>query len=142
MPPKVTLLTLQDAFPSRWQPETLYSEGMFHGPAAFRAVRSIEQIGNDGLVATLEAGLPADAFLRDNDSPSVSQEPVILGAAGQLIGFWTMETWSAALWCFPINWKELDLLWSGRTAGRERVTCQIRSTLLENLAMTSRHRHP
>ena len=134
VPPKVTPLTLQDARPSRWQPETLYSEGMFHGPA-FRAVRSIEQIGNDGLVATLEA-LPADAFLRDNDSPGFIAEPVILDAAGQLIGFWTMETLERGFVVFPYQLTELTFFGPAVPPG-ERVTCQIRSTLLENLVMTS-----
>ncbi|MEZ4767670.1 MAG: beta-ketoacyl synthase N-terminal-like domain-containing protein [Caldilineales bacterium] len=133
-PPAVPPLVLQDERPSRWQPELLYRDGMFHGPA-FRAVTSIERVGSNGLTATMEA-LPTDKFLRSNASPDFIAEPIVLDAAGQLVGFWTLETLEQGFVVFPYHLDALHFYGPPLPAG-ERVTCQVGTTLLENLQMTS-----
>jgi malonyl CoA-acyl carrier protein transacylase/phosphopantetheinyl transferase len=133
-PPAVRPLVLRAERPSQWRPDTLYREGMFHGPA-FRAVKSIDKIGDDGLVATMEA-LPTDRFLRSTGDPGFIAEPIILDAAGQLIGFWTLETLERGFVVFPYHLKALHFYGPALQPGQQ-VTCLVRSTLLENLQMTS-----
>ncbi|MCB9152616.1 MAG: polyketide synthase dehydratase domain-containing protein [Caldilineae bacterium] len=133
-PPAVATLALHDERPSQWQPERLYRDGMFHGPS-FRAVKSIERIGSNGLVATMEA-LPTDRFLRSNSTPGFIAEPILLDAAGQLVGFWTLETLEQGFVVFPYHLEALHFYGPPLPAG-EQVTCQVHSTLLENLQMTS-----
>lgn len=133
-PPAVAPLVLQDERPSTWQPELLYRDGMFHGPS-FQAVKSIEQVGSNGLVATMEA-LPSDRFLRSNPTPGFIAEPILLDAAGQLVGFWTLETLEQGFVVFPYSMEALHFYGPPLPAG-EQVTCQVHSTLLENLQMTS-----
>lgn len=125
---------LHDEHPSRWQPDRLYREGMFHGPS-FQAVKSIDRIGSNGLTAVMEA-LPADRFLRSDSDPGFIAEPVILDAAGQLVGFWTLEMLESGFVVFPYHMKALDFYGPPLSPG-QRVTCQVRCTLLENMQMRS-----
>ena len=133
-PPAVAPLTLNDERPSKWQPDSLYRDGMFHGPT-FRAVKSIDRVGSNGLVATMEA-MPIDHFLRSDPSPGFIAEPILLDAAGQLVGFWTLETLEQGFVVFPYRMRALRFYGPPLPAGQQ-VTCQVHSTLLENLVMTS-----
>lgn len=133
-PPAAAPLVLQEERPSQWQPELLYRDGMFHGPS-FRAVKSIERVGSNGLAATMEA-LPSDRFLRSNPTPGFIAEPILLDAAGQLVGFWTLETLEQGFVVFPYHLEALHFYGPPLPAG-EQVTCQVHSRLLENLQMTS-----
>lgn len=133
-PPAVAPLVLQDERPSQWQADSLYRDGMFHGPT-FRAVKTIDRVGSSGLVATMQA-MPTDRFLHSDPSPGFIAEPILLDAAGQLVGFWTLETLEQGFVVFPYRLKSLRFYGPSLPAGQQ-VTCQVRSTLLENLVMTS-----
>ncbi|MEA3337593.1 MAG: beta-ketoacyl synthase N-terminal-like domain-containing protein [Chloroflexota bacterium] len=133
-PPDVSALSLQEERASLWQPDNLYRDGMFHGPL-FRAVKSIDRVGSDGLVATMEA-LPTNQFIGSDRGPVFLAEPIILDAAGQLIGLWTLETLERGFTVFPYQLKALHFFGPALPPG-EQVTCQVRGTFLDNLQMTS-----
>lgn len=133
-PPAVTPLVLQDERASQWQPEHLYRDGMFHGPM-FRAVKSIDRVGSNGLTATMEA-LPTGTFLRSTPEPAFIAEPILLDAAGQLVGFWTQETLEQGFVVFPYRLEALHFYGPPLPAGQQ-VTCQVHCTLLENMQMSS-----
>jgi phosphopantetheinyl transferase/acyl carrier protein len=119
---------LRGGRPSRWLPSQLYTRGMFHGPA-FQAVVSIDQWGEDGAVATLR--VPSfDRFLRSHQAPAFIAEPVILDAAGQLIGFWTMEHLETGFVVFPYRLEALDFYGPPLTPFEE-VSCRARSVLMD-----------
>ena len=60
-PPRIAPFTPKGARRSMWTSERLYHDGMFHGPA-FRAVRSVDAYGEDGVVTTLVAPAPRNLF--------------------------------------------------------------------------------
>ncbi len=127
-PPPAPPFTLRGERPSRWQSSQLYTRGMFHGPA-FQAVVSVDRWGEDGAIATLRA-LPTDRFLRSHRNPAFVAEPVILDAAGQLIGFWTMEHLETGFVVFPYRLEALDC-YGPPLAPWEEATCRARSTLVD-----------
>lgn len=106
-PPDANPALLQTERPSSWTPERLYAEGMFHGPA-FQAVVSIDRSGEGGAVATLQA-LPTQGLFRSIPDPTFIAEPITLDAAGQLVGFWTMEHLETGFVVFPFRLKTLKL---------------------------------
>ncbi|HEY63311.1 MAG TPA: acyltransferase domain-containing protein [Caldilineae bacterium] len=126
--PPVSAFSLKGERPSRWSPQQLYAEGMFHGPA-FRAVESIDRWGEDGAVATLQA-LPVDRFLRSQASPTFIAEPIVLDAVGQIVGFWTMEHLERGFVVFPYFLERLDF-YGPPLSLREQIRCQARIRLLD-----------
>ena len=95
-----------DATPSRLAPDRLYREAMFHGPR-WRAVRSIDAIGPRGIRARLEV----------LDRPALALDPVVLDAAGQLVGFWTAERLERGRIVFPFRLAALDVFGAPRPVG-------------------------
>jgi acyl transferase domain-containing protein/phosphopantetheinyl transferase len=98
---------LEGARPSRWAPGSLYGEAMFHGPC-WQAVRDVEAVAPAGAVARLEA-LPRDGLLRSTPDPAFRLDPVVLDAAGQVIGFWAADRLASAKHVFPFRLAALDL---------------------------------
>lgn len=92
---------------SRWTPDRLYRDVMFHGPA-WQGVTGIEGTGADGIVARLEV-LPAAEFLVDAGPLDFVIDPITLDAAGQAIGFWTTEHLSNGSVIFPFRLNGLDI---------------------------------
>lgn len=120
-------LRLEVSAPSRWQPDALYREGMFHGPA-FRAVAALERSGANGAVALLQA-LPTTGLFRSYTDPQFVAEPVILDAAGQVVGFWTLEQLTSGFVVFPYHCAELDFYGPPlRTPETVRCSAQITAT--------------
>jgi phosphopantetheinyl transferase (holo-ACP synthase) len=116
-PPPRSEVALPDARASRWQPDRLYTEGMFHGPC-WQGVSSIEQTGRTGSTARLRV-LPADRMLRDVPDAGLVLDPVALDAAGQVIGFWTGEHLRSAFVVFPFRLAALDVFGPRLPAGTE-----------------------
>ena len=98
---------LRDARASRWAPEQLYRDVMFHGPR-WQAVRAVDTTAPAGARATLER-LPADDFWPGRPVPPLALDPVAVDAAGQLVGFWTAERLADAQVIFPFRLAGLDL---------------------------------
>jgi phosphopantetheinyl transferase/acyl carrier protein len=126
-PPVAEAFTLQDACPSRWTPEQLYTEVMFHGPA-FQGVVSMDQTGADGVSASLRA-LPTTGLFRSIPDPPLITDPVLLDQPGQVVGFWTAEHLETGYVIFPFRLESLHL-YGPRLDPGECVTCQARIHLV------------
>jgi phosphopantetheinyl transferase (holo-ACP synthase) len=111
---------LADGTPSRLRPEDLYREHMFHGPS-WQGVAAIEQTGARGTIATLRV-LPFRGYLRSDGAPRFVLDPAVLDAAGQVIGFWTIEHLDRGRVIFPYRMERLEIYGPGRPAG-ESLTC-------------------
>lgn len=126
-PPTPRLPDLRGSPPTRWHPDTLYAEGMFHGPS-WRTVKSVEQTGAPGIVASMEV-LPFGNFLRDKPTPRFALDPVILDGAGQVVAFWTLEHLPTGRVIFPYRLHGLEVYGPPRPTG-ERITCAASVELL------------
>jgi phosphopantetheinyl transferase len=115
--------SLRDERPSRWRPDELYSRGMFHGPR-LQGVVSVDRWGSDGAEATLGA-LPADRLFRSRPRPRFFIDPVVLDAAGQLVGYWTAEHLARGFNVFPYRVAALDL-YGPPLRAPERARCRAR----------------
>jgi phosphopantetheinyl transferase (holo-ACP synthase) len=97
------------------RPERLYDDAMFHGPR-WRGVASIDRTGPSGAAATLTVR-PFTDFFAHNPAPRFVLDPVALDAAGQIVGFWTMEHLSRGRIVFPFRLEALDLFGPTPTPG-------------------------
>jgi len=95
-----------DGAPSRLAPDRLYREAMFHGPR-WRGVRCIDATGPRGIRARLEV----------LERPPLALDPVVLDAAGQLVGFWTAERLDHGRIVFPFRLAALDVFGAPRPVG-------------------------
>ncbi|MGE3817846.1 MAG: type I polyketide synthase [Isosphaeraceae bacterium] len=128
--------TPANARPSRQSPDRLYQEAMFHGPC-WQGVESVDLVGDDGATATLRV-LSADDFFSHGVAPNFVLDPIVLDAAGQLVGFWTVERLSEGKVVFPYRLESLEVFGGSRPRG-ERLSCrasiqlvgsrQVRSTI-------------
>ncbi len=116
-----------DGRPSMWTAERLYTDVMFHGPA-WQGVKKIDETGERGVVATLEV-LPVSGFLADGVTGGFVLDPVVLDAAGQVIGFWTTEHLESGRVIFPFRLKALDIYGPPRPVG-ESIACVAEIGLL------------
>ncbi|APW62354.1 Phthiocerol/phenolphthiocerol synthesis polyketide synthase type I PpsE [Paludisphaera borealis] len=97
----------RDGRPSRLRPERLYSDVMFHGPS-WQGVASIERVADDGSLARLRV-LPFDGLLDGRPNPDFVLDPMLLDAAGQVIGFWTAEHLTTGKVIFPSGLESLEI---------------------------------
>jgi malonyl CoA-acyl carrier protein transacylase/phosphopantetheinyl transferase len=111
---------------SRWTPDRLYVDGLFHGPA-FQAVRSIDRTGENGAGSTLEA-LPRNALFTgipgNPAGPALLLDPVLLDAAGQVVAFWSQEQLDPTGDIFPYRLAALDCYGPPPEAGA-RLDCRV-----------------
>ncbi len=136
MGPVAAPFPLASERPSHWRPENLYREGMFHGPT-FRGVASVDRWGEDGTESTLTV-LPLDRLFRSIQDPVWVTDPILLDAAGQLVGYWTAEHLATGFNVFPFRLRELQIFGpllpvGTRVSGRARILLegdqQIRSDI-------------
>ena len=125
--PEAGALALTKERPSKWSPERLYEDMMFHGPA-FRGVRSIDRWGEDGAEATLQV-LGAEGLFRSTATPALATDPVLMDQPGQVVGFWIAEHVETGAVVFPFHLEALHLYGPG-PAAPERLKCQARSALV------------
>lgn len=98
--------TLEHERGSRWTPDRLYVDGLFHGPA-FQAVKSMDRTGRNGATGTLEAP-PRDALIAEMPQPAFFLDPVVLNAAGQVVALWSQEQLDPTGDIFPYALATLD----------------------------------
>ncbi|MCI0410120.1 MAG: polyketide synthase dehydratase domain-containing protein [Acidobacteria bacterium] len=122
--PRAGDFRLQSERPSRWNPERLYREGMFHGPC-FQGVKSVDRSGQDGATATLEV-LPRHDLFRSRPAPHFLTDPVLLDAAGQVVAFWTRENLERGFDVFPYRVAALHL-YTGLLPPGRRLECRVRA---------------
>ena len=107
---------------------------MFHGPC-FQGVVSIDRTGQNGVVGQLQS-LPTQHLFRSTPDPQLVTDPVLLDAAGQLVGFWTAEHMQRGFVVFPYRLEQLHIYGPNRPAG-ERFTCSVNLQLLGNEGIRS-----
>jgi phosphopantetheinyl transferase (holo-ACP synthase) len=107
---------LRDGRPSRWPPGQLYGEAMFHGDC-WQAVRTVDVLAPAAALARLEA-LPPTGLLSSDPAPELVLDPVLLDAAGQVIGFWAADRLERARVVFPFRLAALDVYGPAPAAGR------------------------
>jgi acyl transferase domain-containing protein/phosphopantetheinyl transferase (holo-ACP synthase) len=117
---------LGDGRPARWGPGRLYGEAMFHGPI-WQAVEAIDTVASAGVLARLRVL---------GDDPGFVLDPVVLDAAGQVIGFWAADQLSEGRVIFPFRLAALDLH-GPRPSEGEPLTCVAAVDLLGDTLMRS-----
>jgi len=117
VPPNPTL-DVGPLRPSALGPDDIYGRVMFHGPR-WQGVRSVTGTGPGGLRATL-AVLPLDRLHRQPVG-SVALDPVVLDAAGQLVGCWTAEHLDRAQAVFPNRLARVDVYGAAPPVGTALV---------------------
>jgi phosphopantetheinyl transferase len=134
-PPAASVIVLQGERTSQLAAAELYGGGlMFHGPC-FQGVVRIDRSGQDGLIAQLRT-LPRANLLRSFPNPQFVTDPVVLDAAGQLVGFWAAEHLQRGFVVFPYHLGSLRIYGSNRPAG-ERLTCSVHLQLKGNEGIRS-----
>jgi phosphopantetheine--protein transferase-like protein len=106
-PPRIDLPSFNSAGPYSSNPEEYYTELMFHGPS-FRGVKSVDQIGENGVEGTLKVP-PDTGLFRSHKNPNFLVDPVLLDTAGQLVAFWAAERLDTGFVVSPIAFKALHI---------------------------------
>ncbi|MBV8728621.1 MAG: polyketide synthase dehydratase domain-containing protein, partial [Acidobacteriia bacterium] len=132
--PAASIARLNAERASRLASAQLYGRLMFHGPC-FQGVARIERSGQDGIIGQLRT-LPTGNLFRSDPSPQFVTDPVLLDAAGQLVGFWTAEYLERGFVVFPYHLEKLRIYGPNRPAG-ESVACTVKLQLKGNEAMRS-----
>jgi acyl transferase domain-containing protein len=109
-------------------------EVMYHGPA-FQSVRSIDRFGDNGLEASV-TGAGKSHFFRSGQHGRMLTDPVLIDAAGQVVGFWAAGLLETGFVVFPVGFETFTIYreWPG---GGEHLHCSARSTLLSDGRITS-----
>jgi phosphopantetheinyl transferase len=126
-PPRVDEIPLRSPRPYPFAPEQYYREVMFHGPT-FQSVVAIDQCGENGLDATVRVP-PGMRLFRSSPSPRLHTDPVLLDAAGQVVGFWTVDRLQTRSVVFPIGFESLSI-YGPWPCESESVKCHARPTAL------------
>jgi acyl transferase domain-containing protein/phosphopantetheinyl transferase len=127
-PPPASPLRLRDERSSRLASTNLYDgRSMFHGPC-FQGVSQVTRSGSNGAIGELRV-LPNDRLFRGAPNPRFVIDPVVLDAAGQLVGFWAKEYLPRGFVVFPYRLKELRVYGPTRPIG-ERCECRLALELL------------
>src|SRR5438270_5833432 len=93
---------------------------MFHGPC-FQAVAGVDVTGENGVIARLQT-LPGNTLFRSIGNPQFVTDPVVLDAAGQLVGFWAAEYLERGFVVFPFHLTRLSVFGPNRKPGETLTT--------------------
>ncbi|WP_204032363.1 type I polyketide synthase [Micromonospora qiuiae] len=132
--PPLTTDPSPEATRSRWRADQLYTDGMFHG-ACWQGVAAMELTGRHGSTARLRV-LPLDRLLPDAPNHPFLLDPVVLDAAGQVIGFWAAEQLDTAAVVFPYEVGGLDVFGPRPPVGTE-LRCTARTELVGDRVVRS-----
>ncbi len=134
-PPAPSAMPLSGEQSSTLASATLYDgRRMFHGPC-FQGVVSVDRSGQNGCVGTL-AALSTHNLFRTISNPHFVTDPVVLDAAGQLVGFWAAEYLPRGFVVFPYHLEELRVYGPNRPVG-ELLTCRVNLQLRGNAGIRS-----
>ena len=112
----------------------LYSDVMFHGPA-LQGVKSIDWTDSDGIGGTL-SNPPDDLLFRDIRTPHFLTDPVLLDAAGQLVGYWSAEQFDEGFHVFPFRVESIELFGPPMRPG-EAVECYVGTQVIGDVHIRS-----
>ena len=124
-PPAPIDLALRDEHPYRFAPQDFYRTVMFHGPS-FQSVVSMDRCGDDGAEASVRGGT-ATGFMAALPGRDLLIDPVLLDAAGQVVGFWAADRLDTGFVVFPIGFESAHLYAPMREAAA--VRCRAKSRL-------------
>ncbi len=124
--PAAEPFVLAESRPSRWTQDDLYSKIMFHGPK-LQGVASVDRWSHDGAEMTILA-LPNDELFGAAANQRFFTDPILLDAAGQVVGFWTAEHLESGFTVFPFRIAEVRFFGPTVNAGQE-LKCRARITL-------------
>jgi acyl transferase domain-containing protein/phosphopantetheinyl transferase len=119
-PPNPATFVLQSSQPSKWLPDRLYRDHMFHG-RSFRGIEAIEEWAENGAKAMLRV-LPRSSLFAAMQNPTFLADPILLDAAGQIVGYWAAEHLLTGFNVFPYRVKSLQLFGPAMAEG-QRATC-------------------
>jgi len=129
---------LRSARPSLWNPDKLYSEGerhgMFHGPL-YRGVISVDRVGEDGAEATLATAPSASEHFFGSEARFLTA-PLLLDAAGQVLGFWAAQQLKHSFVIFPVRAERLHFP-SVDPVTYGPALCRVRVTSLDDSMVTA-----
>jgi acyl transferase domain-containing protein/phosphopantetheinyl transferase/acyl carrier protein len=125
--PAVGALALAQERPSKWTPDRLYEDIMFHGPA-FRGVVTMDRWGADGAEATLRV-MDAKALFASTTTPALVTDPVLMDQPGQVVGFWMPEHLETGAVVFPSHLEALHFYGPSPVPG-EPLKCLARIALV------------
>lgn len=133
-PESESAFAIREEHPSRWHGDVRYQDGMFHGPA-FQAVERVDRTGPDGTEATLKV-LPSNTLFKNISAPALVVDPVVLDAAGQVIGYWALEHLKTGYNAFPFRLERLHIFRENPPA-HESLVCRARVTHLDESEIRS-----
>lgn len=120
--PPVAPLSLTSEQPCRHTAERMYEERLIcHGPR-FRAVASLDGWGENGMRGQLQV-LPATNLFRFTTAPHLLIDPVLLDAAGQLLGYWATRLENGYV-VFPFRLAALEI-YGPKLRVSERARCEL-----------------
>ena len=112
----------------------LYGGAMFHGPT-FQAVSAITRDGPDSMEAVL--AVPADArFFAGEAAPRFHSDPVLVDAAGQVVGFWAIRHLTRGFNVFPYRVETLRFYGPPLPAG-DTAACRARVHVMSESRLSS-----
>ncbi len=100
---------------------------MFHGPC-FQGVARVDRSGENGVTGKLRT-LPTTGLFRQVPDPRFVTAPVVLDAAGQLVGFWAAENLPRGFVVFPYQLDSLRIYGPNRPVG-EYLDCRATLRLI------------
>ena len=122
-PPQVQPPTLTSPRRTEFTAEEMYQERlMFHGPR-FQGVAALDAIATEGIVGQLRT-LPIDNLFRATNQPHLLTDFALLDAAGQLVGYWPLESVQTGYAMFPIRLDDLRIYGPLLSPGHT-VVCQV-----------------
>jgi acyl transferase domain-containing protein/4'-phosphopantetheinyl transferase EntD len=130
--PRAEHFRLQSKRPSAWTPDQLYASGqrhgMFHG-STFQGVVSVDWVGSNGAEATLRA-LSAAGMFQSKSRSAFLTDPLLVDAAGQVVGFWAADWLDRASVVFPVGFESM-YMYGAALHSQQRLTCRVQITELE-----------
>jgi malonyl CoA-acyl carrier protein transacylase/phosphopantetheinyl transferase len=121
--------------PCQLESKEIYRELLFHGPT-FHAIASIDRIGDRGVEATLAVPRDNRLFRSINDL-KFHTDPVLLDAAGQVVGCWALRPLdSDGVIMFPTGFEALHI-YRPFPRSPEPVKCYARVNVFDTASMRS-----
>lgn len=133
-PPQAAMMPFRGERQSRWRPQDVYQEIMFHGPR-LRAIASVDRWAEDGSEGTF-VGMDHSHLFRSTGSPLLQTDAITLDAAGQLVGMWTAEHLPKAFHVFPFRMESLQIYGPNLAPG-ERARCRAHIALVGDTEVRS-----
>ena len=106
--------------------DRFYPQAMFHGPS-FQSIKALKRFADNGAEALVE--IPTDETLfRSHSRCQFLSDPILLDAAGQIIGMWTASYLDTDFVVFPVGIEEVQFH-NPPVKPSATVTCRVQTAL-------------